>query len=147
MLNIVIPENAAGNFDDLIWKNRDNEEVYKIPKRIFELVIINGIDDFTNEFLLKISGMNRYDLKSKISKYYKKSHGYYFLKNKDDLIVKTIWFIMTSSQFAEIFNMDSLYEEFIKVIGMFCNNSEKEIAPFLNRVCPKFAKFELRKIC
>jgi len=78
--------------EEFISKNKNKPESFftdamlnyikteKIEKKLFELIIISGIDDIDNELFVKYYNLNRKQVKRLVTKSYKLDNGHYFLK-------------------------------------------------------------------
>ena len=53
----------------------------KIEKKLFEVIILEGIEEIDNELFIKYYGTTKYKIKKLIKNSYKKSNGYYELIN------------------------------------------------------------------
>ncbi|RTY67118.1 hypothetical protein [Flavobacterium sp. LB2P53] len=65
-------------FSDAVLNNYFKTE--KIDKKLFELIILSGIDDIENALFLKYYKLNKTQVKKLVSNSYKKDNGYYITK-------------------------------------------------------------------
>jgi hypothetical protein len=104
-------------FEDLFFQQAGYEFYERIAKRYFEIVFIDGLDDFEDSFYNLVFNCSKDEIAKIISQSYKKKDGHYLLRSKDLSKVKKIMSILhTSIQFRPILTEKEFIGELVQAI-------------------------------
>ena len=104
-------------FEDLFFQQAGDEFYERIAKRYFEIVFIDGLDDFEDSFYNLVFKCSKDVIAKIISQSYKKKDDHYLLRSKDLPNIKKIMSILhTSIQFRPILTEKEFIGELVQAI-------------------------------